>query len=77
MYRTIFALHEVQKLWSESVAELVQCRLQLLAVDRAGSVSIEMKEDALPVLCPFVRTPEKARDDRVGHTLIYFHRPAN
>ena len=54
MYRTIFALHEVQKLRGEPVAELVQCRLQLLAVDRAGSVSIEMKEDALPVLRPFL-----------------------
>jgi hypothetical protein len=52
MYRTIFTLHEVQKLWGQPVAELVQCRLQLLAVDRAGSVSIEMKEHALPVLRP-------------------------
>lgn len=54
MYRTIFALHEVQKLRGQPVAELGQCRLQLLAVDRAGSVSIEMKEHALPVLSPFL-----------------------
>ena len=54
MYRTIFALNEVQKLWRQPVAELVQCRLQLLAVDRAGSVPIEMKEHALPVLRPFL-----------------------
>ena len=54
MYRTIFALHEAQKLRGQPVAELVQCRLQLLAIDRAGSVSIEMKEHALPVLCPFL-----------------------
>jgi len=53
LYRTIFALNEVQKLWGQPVAELVQCRLQLLIVDRAGSVSIEMKEHALPVLRPF------------------------
>jgi hypothetical protein len=52
MYRTIFTLHEVQKLRGQPVAELVQCRLQFLAVDRAGSVSIEMKEHALPVLRP-------------------------
>lgn len=53
MYRTIFALHEVQKLWGQPEAELVQCRCKLLPVDRAGSVSIEMKEHALPVLRPF------------------------
>ena len=63
MHRTIFAFQEIEEVRGEPEAELVQCLLQLLAVYGARSVSVEMKEHALPVLCPFCENAQASASD--------------
>lgn len=48
--QTVFALQEVEQLRGEPVAELVQSILQLGTIDAAGSIAVEVAEDALPIL---------------------------
>lgn len=47
---TVFALDKLEELRREVVAELAERVVQLVRVDRAGSVAIEVPVDVLPVL---------------------------
>lgn len=47
---TVFALDELEELRREVVPELAERVVQLVGVNRAGSVAIEVPVDVLPVL---------------------------
>jgi len=49
-YRCVFALQEIEQLRGKPVTKLVQSILELGTIDTAGSIAVEVVEDALPIL---------------------------
>jgi hypothetical protein len=47
---TVFALQEIEQLRGKPVTKLVQSILELGTIDTAGSIAVEVVEDALPIL---------------------------
>jgi hypothetical protein len=74
---TVFALQEGKQLRGEPVAELVQSILQLGTIDTAGSIAVEVVEDALPILARYRQMPLGVGCEERVHTFMYFHRPVN
>src|SRR6266404_2665119 len=52
MIPTVF-FQEVEQVWGEPVSNLVESVLQLITINGAGSITVKVEEDALPILEQF------------------------